>query len=78
MNVNEVADIKRLKLSLGQSVKSVQADVDNYLIWAEGKSVILYLIKGNNFRKTVQEKEDSVKDLDQAIGKLECELKNLK
>lgn len=53
MNVNEVADIKRLKLSLGQSVKSVQADVDNYLIWAEEKSVILYLIKGNNFRKTV-------------------------
>ena len=78
MNVNEVADIKRLKLSLGQSVKSVQADVDNYLIWAEGKSVILYLIKGNNFRKTVWEKEDSVKDLDQAIGKLEWELKNLK
>ena len=78
MNVNEVADIKRLKLSLGQSVKSVQADIDNYLIWAEEKSVILCLIKGNNFRKTVWEKEDSVKDLNQAIGKLEWELKNLK
>ena len=65
-----------------QSVKSMQADVDNYLTLAEENNDLSYLVKANAFRKTVwetvQEKEDSVIDLDQAIGKLDSKLKNLK
>ena len=65
-----------------QSVKSMQADVDNYLTLAEENNDLSYLVKANAFRKTVwetvREKEDSVIDLDQAIGKLDSKLKNLK
>ena len=50
--------IKRQKLSLERSVKSVQADGDNYLPLAEEKSNISYLVKYNAFSKTVWEKED--------------------
>ena len=52
--------------------------VDNYLTRAEEKNDISCLDKANAFRKTVREKEDSVKELEKAIEKLECELKNLK
>ena len=65
-----------------RSVKSIQADGDNYLTLAEENSDLSYLVKANAFRKTVwetvQETEDSVKDLNQAIGKLNSKLKNLK
>ena len=73
-----MADIKRQKLSLEQSVKSMQANADVYLTLAEENNDISYLVKANTFRKTVLEKEDSLKDLDQAIGTLECDWKNLK
>ena len=56
----------------------MQADVDNYLTLAGEKNYILYLVKANTFRKTVWKKENSVKDIDQAIVKLEYELKNQK
>lgn len=78
MKEDELADIKRQKLSLEQSVNSMQADVDNYLTLAGEKNYILYLVKANTFRKTVWKKENSVKDIDQAIVKLEYELKNQK
>ena len=73
-----MADIKWQKLLLEWPVKSIQVDVDNYLILAEKKNDILCLVKAKTFRKTVQEKEDSVKDLEKAIEKLESKLKNLK
>ena len=72
-----MADIKQQKLSLERSIKSMQV-VDNYLTRAEEKNDISCLVKANAFRKTVREKEDSVKELEKAIEKLECELKNLK
>ena len=78
MKEDELADIKRQKLSLEQSVNSMQADVDNYLTLAGEKNYILYLVKANTFRKTVWKKENSVKDIDQGIVKLEYELKNQK
>ena len=65
-----------------RSVKSIQADGDNYQTLAEENNDLSYLVKANAFRKTVwetvQETEDSVKDLDQATGKLNSKLKNLK
>ena len=73
-----MADIKWQKLSLEQSMKSMQANADIYLTLAEENNDISYLVKANTFRKTVLEKEDSLKDLDQAIGTLECDWKNLK
>ena len=78
MKEDKMADIKRQKLSLKRSIKSMQVDVDNYLTRAEEKNDISPLVKANAFRKTVWEKEDSVKELEKAIEKLECELKNLK
>ena len=77
MKEDEMADIKQQKLSLERSIKSMQV-VDNYLTRAEEKNDISCLVKANAFRKTVREKEDSVKELERAIEKLECELKNLK
>ena len=67
-----------LILSLERSIKSMQVDIDNYLTRGEEKNDISCLFKANAFRKTVREKEDSVKELEKAIEKLECELKNLK
>ena len=77
MKEDEMADIKRQKLSLERSIKSMQVDVDNYLTQAEEKNISC-LVKANALRKIVREKENSVKDLEKAIEKLECELKNLK
>ena len=68
-----MADIKQQKLPLEQSVKSMQANADIYLTLAEENNDISYLVKANTFRKTVLEKEDSLRDLDQAIGTLECD-----
>ena len=56
----------------------MQADIDNYQTLAGEKNDISCLDKTNAFMKTVRGKEDSVKDLKQAIEKLECKLKNLK
>ena len=47
MKENELTDIKRQKLSLERSVKSVEADVDDHLPQAEEKSDISYLVKYN-------------------------------
>ena len=79
-----MADIKRQKLFLERSVKSMQSDVDDYQTLAEEKNHISYLqhsyflARKTVFRKTVRESEDSLKDSDQATGKMECELKNMK
>ena len=45
-----MADIKRQKLSLEQSVKSMQANADIYLTLAEENNDISYLVKANTFR----------------------------
>ena len=78
MKEDEMADIKQQKLSLERSIKSMQVDVDNCLTRAEEKNDISCLVQANAFRKTIQEKEDSVKELEKVIEKLECELRNLK
>lgn len=48
MKGDQVADIKRQKLFLEQSVKSIQSDVDDYLTLAEENNDISYLRKENS------------------------------
>ena len=46
--------------------------------WQRKIMIFRICVRKTVLRKTVRENEDSLKDSDQAIGKLECELKNMK
>lgn len=63
MKENVVANSKQQRLSLEQSLKSMEADVDNYLTLIDEKNDISNLVKPNTSRKTVPEKKDSMKIL---------------
>ena len=78
ISVKPLREVRGWYMIISSHLESMQVDVDNYLTRAEEKNDISCLVKANAFRKTVREKEDSVKELEKAIGKLEYELRNLK
>ena len=67
MKEEEVADIKQRKLFLEWCVKSMQADVDNYLTLAEENNDICIWLRQRLLEKPFPKRKSPVKDLDQAI-----------
>ena len=68
---------KEGKTVLGKILKTIDEDVAKYSIEAEEKADLVLLTKANSFWKTKIEKENAIKALDNALQKLDKDLKSL-
>ena len=78
--IDEIANVKRSKVTLESCVTTLRKDADALSLECENKQdpvEIVKLFKSNSFRKTAIEKEKAISKLKEAIKKLENDLKNV-
>ena len=68
---------KEGKTVLRKILKTIDEDVAKYSIEAEEKADLVLLTEANSFWKTKIEKENAIKALDNALQKLDKDLKSL-
>ena len=71
----EIAKVKAKKLATGDYIRDWQTEIEMYGMEAETKRDFNLLTKANSFRKTVTEKKELVKSLENTLANLEKELK---
>ena len=71
----EIANIKRSKLAVQETIESLNKGIEKYLAEAEEKRDFTLLLKANAFRNSVKDKQQTLTDLTNAQKKLEEELK---
>ena len=74
---DEIATAKKARQDLIDCIASLEADITKYSIEAEKLKDFTLLTKANSFRKTITEKEESIKITDIALKKLDQKLKAL-
>ena len=72
---DEIVTAKKARKGLIDCIASLEADITKYSIKAEKLRNFTLLTKANSFRKTITEKEESIKAIDIALKKLGQELK---
>ena len=78
--INEIANVKRSKVTLESCVATLHKDADGLSLECENNQnpvEIVKLIKSYSFRKTAIEKEKAISELKEAITKLENDLENV-
>ena len=73
---DEIANVKRKRVELEQTIVLLEKDIDKYSLKAEKKNDMSYLVKANAFRVKKTEKRELVRTLDQTLEKLEGDLKS--
>ena len=72
--IDEIANVKRSKVTLESCVTTLLKDADALSLECENKQdpvEIIKLVKSNSFRKTAIEKEKAISELKETITKLE-------
>ena len=73
----EIDEIKKKKQNLRKCIQTLEGDITKYSFEAEEKADLDLLTKANSFRKTKDEKEETIKALDRALAKLDKNLKGI-
>ena len=56
MELAEIGEMRKQRVSLQNSISTLEKDIVKYSIEAEEKQSFAFLTKANSFRKTVEEK----------------------
>ena len=75
---DEIEGVKRRKVEVEACVESLTKDLNTYYDRAEDESDMSLLIKANVIRKSINSKQELIKNLDLAIKNSEKEKKTLK
>ena len=75
--LKEVDEIKKKKQALGKCIKTLDEGIAIFSIEADEKTHFVLLAKVNSFQKTKIEKESITKFFDNALQKLDKDLKGL-
>ena len=75
LKLEEIANVKKQKLTVQETIESLNKGIEKYLAEAEEKRDFTLLSKANAFRKSVKEKQQTLNDLNNAQKKLEEEVK---
>ena len=75
---DEIEGVKRRKMEVEACVESLTKDLNTYYDRAEDESDMSLLIKANVIRKSINSKQELIKNLDLAIKNSEKEKKTLK
>ena len=77
LKLEEIANVKKCKLALQETIESLNKDIEKYLGEAEEKRDFTLLSKANAFRNSVKDKQQILTDLTTSQKNLEEELKLL-
>ena len=77
LKMDELADVKRRRDSIVSCIKVLNIYVEKYSFEPEEKQDMTFLSKGNALRKSISEKQELVKTLQDAIVNLENECKSI-
>ena len=75
LKLEEIANVKKSKLAVQETIESLNKGIEKDLAEAEQKRDFTLLSKANNFRIPVKDKQQTLSDLTNAQKKLEEELK---
>ena len=75
MKLEEIANVKKSKLAVQETIESLNKGIEKYLAEAEEKRYFTLLSKTNAFRNSVKDKQQTLSDSTNAQKKLEEELK---
>ena len=75
MKLEEIANVKKSKLAVQETIESLNKGIEKYLAEAEEKRDFALLSKTNTFRNSVKDKQQTLSDSTNAQKKLEEELK---
>ena len=75
LKLEEIANVKKNKLAVQETIESLNKSTEKYLAEAEEKRDFTLLSKANAFRNSVKDKQQTLTDLTNAQKKLEEELK---
>ena len=78
MITEKVENFKRKRMEVQSCIAMLNQDIDTCCQESEEKHLIPYCLKASALRKTIQEKEDIVKTLGDAISSLWKEKKEFK
>ena len=66
LKLEEIANVKKQKLTVQETTDSLNKGIEKYLAEAEEKRDFTLLSKANAFRKSVKEKQQALNDLNNA------------
>ena len=75
MKLEEIANVKKSKLAVQETIESLNKGIEKYLAEGEEKRDFTLLSKTNAFRNSVKDKQETLSDSTNAQKKLEEELK---
>ena len=77
MITEDVENVQRKRVEFQSCITMLNKDIENCCKEGEEKHEVLYFLKANWLRKTIQEKENLIRSVDDAMVNLEREKKKI-